>query len=136
MPRASTTQICETCLAQLEEPPRGLPDVLAPITLGSGIGVEHVHEDFECGNVAPRARHRERARRMPRKERWKLRWPCSDVGRRLKTHTPRRPSFVKYLAQRGEASANKGGEWRRVHDVLLYEVQSAGQQAELYAIEL
>ncbi len=49
---------------------------------------------------------------------------------------PRRPSFVKYLAQRGEASAKKGGEWRRVHDVLFYEVQSAGQRDELYAIEL
>ncbi len=56
IPRASATQIFETCLAQLEEPPRGLPDVLAAITLGSGIGVELAHEGFECGDVAPRAR--------------------------------------------------------------------------------
>ncbi len=38
---------------------------------------------------------------------------------------------MKYLAQRGEASAKKGGEWRRIHDVLFYEVQSAGQRDEL-----
>ncbi len=57
MPRASATQIFETCLAQLEEPPRGRPDVLAAIIpLGSGIGVELAHGGFEYGDVAPRTR--------------------------------------------------------------------------------
>ncbi len=56
MPRASTTQIYDTCFGQLEEPPRGRPDVLAAIALGSRNGVELAHEGFECGDVAPRTR--------------------------------------------------------------------------------
>ncbi len=78
---------------------------------------------------------RERARRMPREERRKSRWPCSDVGRRLKTQTPRRPSFVKYLAQKGEASAKKGKEWGRTRRPVL----GCGVRwtvAELYTNEL
>ncbi len=52
MPRASATQICKTCLAQLEEPPRGRSDVLAAITLGSRIGVELARvEDAEGGET-------------------------------------------------------------------------------------
>ncbi len=59
MPRASATRICKTCLTQLEEPPHGRPDVLAAITLGSGIGVELARDGFECGDMAPRGRAQE-----------------------------------------------------------------------------
>ena len=52
MPRASATQICGACLAQLEEPPCGRPDVLVAIR----VGMELSHEGFECGDVSPRAR--------------------------------------------------------------------------------
>lgn len=52
MPRVSVSQICVRCLALLEEPPCGRPDVLAAV----GVGLELAYEGFECGDVAPGAR--------------------------------------------------------------------------------
>ena len=51
IPRPRATRICTTSLGQLEEPPRGLPDVQVAIILSSRTEVEFAHKDLECGSM-------------------------------------------------------------------------------------
>ena len=101
MPRARATQICTTSLGQLEELPHGRPDVQVAIILSSRTGVEFVHEGLECGSVGEGWEQAGSTRGGRR------RWRDGSSAGQLKTH---RLSFVKYLAQKGETRATKGGE--------------------------
>ena len=123
--RARVTQICTTCLEQLEEPPRGCPDVQVAVILDSRTEVEFAHEGLDIGAWRQRWEQAGSARRGRR------RWRDGSCAGELRAHML---FFVKYMDQKSEARAKaRNGD---VHDVLLYKVQSTRQRAELYANEL
>ena len=123
--QARATQLCTTCLEQLEEPPLGCPDVHVAIILNSRTEVEFAHEGLDIGAWRQRWEQAGSARRGRR------RWRDGSCAGELRAHML---FFVKYMDQKSEARAEaRNGD---VHDVLLYKVQSIRQLAGLYANEL
>ena len=101
IPRARATQVCTTCLEQLEEPPLGCPEVQVAIILDSRTEVEFAHGSLEVGSWRQRWEQAKSARRRCR------RWRDGSCAGNLRRHMQ---FFVKYMDQKSEARAKKGEE--------------------------